>query len=198
METSSNEISKRRIKRMTKRQFKKKHLGPFTCLALRIRFELAAPITAEDCVNTSAFKRSSDWGPDDYLTEWFVDLVEKNGVYCYFGTTPVIEGTLTYEAFIEADGWGIKVYDCLMDFARKLRRQAQVKDLSFALIDPDRWSDDIGDEELSSIQFAHDLHRSTELLQSKGRFNPLALMTRYKGESMRCFLDSILGPNVMI
>ena len=163
---------------MTKRLFKKNHLGPFTRLALRIQFELAAPITAEDCVNTSAFKRSSDWGPDDYLTEWFVDLVEKNGVYCYFGTTPVIDGTLTYEAFIEADGWGIKVYDCLMDFARSLSRQTQVKDLSFALIDPDRWSDDIGDEELSSIQFAHDLRQSTELLQSKGRFNPLALLTR--------------------
>lgn len=183
MYESSNSPSKTRLKRMTKRQFKKNHLGPFTCLALRIRFELAAPITAEDCVNTSAFKQSSDWGPDDYLTEWFVDLVEKNGVYCYFGTTPVVEGTLTYEAFIEADGWGVKTHDKLMSFARVFNSQSQVKKFEFGLIDSYRWSEDVTHEEMT-LNFVSDLRESTKLLRSKGRFNPVALLTRYKGESM--------------
>lgn len=163
MEMHSTLPSKRRVKRMTKRQFKKNRLGPFSHLVLKIQFTLSRSITEVDCLNTSAFPRSTEWGPDDYLSEWFVDLVEQNHVYCYFSTSPVDTKSLTYEAYIEADGWGIKAKDSLMAFARIFSQHELVNDFRFALIDSYRWDDDLNDQDHNS-SFVSDLNRVAQQL----------------------------------
>ena len=67
MYESSNSPSKTLLKRMTRRQLKKGHFGPYIKIGIRIRFELSELIKEEDCLNTVAFPRSADWTDDDYV-----------------------------------------------------------------------------------------------------------------------------------
>ena len=135
METISTLPSKRRVKRMTKRQVKKAHIGPYRKVALRVRFELTGPITEDDCQNAHVFKRNSHWDESDYLCEWFVDLVEKHHVYCYFTTTPIEENSLKYKAFIESDHFGLKGVVELKVFAQAFAKEEKVKEVLVTFID---------------------------------------------------------------
>ena len=142
MEMHSTLPSKRRVKRMTKRQVKKSNLGPYKKAVFRVRFELIAPITGDDCQCTSAFKRSSDWNEGDYLCEWFVDLVEKHHLYCFFTTNPIVENTLKFEAYIESDYFGEKGVNQFIDFARALNAEKKVTEVLVTPLDRFHWKED--------------------------------------------------------
>lgn len=128
--------SKTRLKRMSLRQLRDAGVGQYRTVALSINFELMADIGQED-LSHSPFQYQSDYqmAAEDFLTDWLVDLVEKHGLYCCFGTSPVREGSFEYQVFIDPDQKGDKAIVPLFGFVDALVKEPKVNWVDVTVVD---------------------------------------------------------------